>query len=134
MKRVSVTRVTAFLEHSAANVGDISWFGCGVGRVVFYVSGADPYHGDRLGRLTLTIEGLRQRDALVFAECRARGLPVVVTMAGGYAMDVEDIVTIHANTIREAVLSIGIDPPSPRSPGMGLRRAGRRAAGPHVLA
>jgi acetoin utilization deacetylase AcuC-like enzyme len=71
--------------------------------VVFYVSGADPYHGDRLGRLTLTIEGLRLRDALVFAECRGRGIPVVVTMAGGYATDVDAIVTIHANTLREAM-------------------------------
>jgi acetoin utilization deacetylase AcuC-like enzyme len=76
--------------------------------VVFYVSGADPYHGDRLGRLRLTIDGLRRRDAFVFAECRARALPIVVTMAGGYATDVEAIVTIHANTIREAVLSIGL--------------------------
>ena len=74
--------------------------------LVFYVSGADPYHGDRLGRLTLTIEGLRRRDALVFAGCRARGVPVVVTMAGGYAVDVGAIVTIHANTIREAVRTL----------------------------
>jgi acetoin utilization deacetylase AcuC-like enzyme len=70
--------------------------------IVFYVSGADPYHGDRLGRLKLTIDGLRRRDALVFAACRARRIPVVVTMAGGYAADVDAIVTIHANTIREA--------------------------------
>jgi acetoin utilization deacetylase AcuC-like enzyme len=74
--------------------------------VVFYVSGADPYHGDRLGRLRLTIEGLRLRDALVFAECRRHGIPVVVTMAGGYATDVEAIVAIHANTIREAVRTL----------------------------
>jgi acetoin utilization deacetylase AcuC-like enzyme len=76
--------------------------------VVFYVSGADPYHGDRLGRLRLSIEGLRQRDALVFAECRARGIPLVITMAGGYATDLEAVVTIHANTIREAVRSTRI--------------------------
>ena len=74
--------------------------------VVFYVSGADPYHGDRLGRLKLTIEGLRRRDAVVFAGCRARGVPVVVTMAGGYAVDVGAIATIHANTIREAVRTL----------------------------
>jgi acetoin utilization deacetylase AcuC-like enzyme len=74
--------------------------------VVFYVSGADPYHGDRLGRLRLTIEGLRLRDAFVFGECRRRGVPVIVTMAGGYATDVEAIVTIHANTIREAVRTL----------------------------
>jgi acetoin utilization deacetylase AcuC-like enzyme len=70
--------------------------------LVFYVSGADPYEGDRLGRLKLTIEGLRARDALVFDTCRAADLPVAVSMGGGYATNVDDIVTIHANTVREA--------------------------------
>lgn len=69
---------------------------------VFYVAGADPYEGDRLGRLALSIDGLRARDALVFSRCRRAGLPVAVSMGGGYAPDVEAIVTIHANTIREA--------------------------------
>ncbi len=73
--------------------------------LAFYVSGADAYEGDRFGRLHLTIEGLRRRDAYVLAECRARGIPVAVTMAGGYARDVDAIVTIHANTIREAELA-----------------------------
>jgi len=71
--------------------------------VVFYLAGADPYEGDRLGRLKLTIDGLRERDRIVFDACRARDLPVVVAMSGGYAPDVDAIVTIHANTIREAV-------------------------------
>jgi acetoin utilization deacetylase AcuC-like enzyme len=71
--------------------------------VVFYLAGADPYEGDRLGRLKLTIEGLRERDRRVFAACRERALPVVVVMSGGYAPDVDAIVTIHINTIREAV-------------------------------
>ena len=53
--------------------------------VVFYLAGADPYEGDRLGRLKLTIDGLRRRDELVLGRCRAAGLPVVVTMSGGYA-------------------------------------------------
>lgn len=70
--------------------------------IVFYVSGADPYEDDRLGRLTLTIGGLRRRDAFVFAQCASRRVPVAVTMAGGYAEDIDAIVTIHANTIREA--------------------------------
>lgn len=70
--------------------------------VVFYLAGADPYERDRLGRLRLTIEGLRRRDELVFAACRDLDLPVVVTMGGGYADDVEDIATIHANTIAAA--------------------------------
>ena len=70
--------------------------------VAFYVSGADPYEGDRLGRLKLTIEGLQRRDAFVFDQCHSRRIPVVVTMAGGYAPDIDAVVTSHANTIREA--------------------------------
>ena len=71
--------------------------------VVFYLAGADPYEGDRLGRLKLTLAGLRARDRMVFDACRARKLPAVVVMSGGYANDVDAIVTIHTNTIREAV-------------------------------
>jgi acetoin utilization deacetylase AcuC-like enzyme len=71
--------------------------------VVFYLAGADPYEGDRLGRLKLTVGGLQTRDRLVFDACRARDLPVVVTMSGGYCPDVETIVTIHVNTVREAI-------------------------------
>jgi acetoin utilization deacetylase AcuC-like enzyme len=71
--------------------------------LVFYLAGADPYEGDRLGRLRLTIGGLAARDRLVFDACAARGLPVAVAMSGGYAPDVEAIVTIHLNTIKEAV-------------------------------
>ena len=70
--------------------------------IVFYLAGADPFEGDRLGRLGLTIDGLRERDRLVFDACRDRAIPVAVTMSGGYAPDVEAIVTIHVNTIREA--------------------------------
>jgi acetoin utilization deacetylase AcuC-like enzyme len=73
--------------------------------IVFYLAGADPYEGDRLGRLKLTVDGLRTRDRLVFDACRERGLPVVITMSGGYCPDVDAIVTIHTNTIREAVHS-----------------------------
>ncbi len=69
---------------------------------VFYLAGADPYEGDRLGRLKLTIAGLRTRDNIVFDTCRRAGLPVTVTMSGGYADDVDAIITIHANTIRAA--------------------------------
>ena len=69
---------------------------------VFYLAGADPYEGDRLGRLKLTVEGLRRRDELVLGRCRAEGVPVVITMAGGYATDIDAIITIHANTIRVA--------------------------------
>jgi acetoin utilization deacetylase AcuC-like enzyme len=69
---------------------------------VFYLAGADPYEGDRLGRLKLTIDGLRARDALVLGRCRRLNLPVAISMSGGYAPDVEAIVTIHANTIAVA--------------------------------
>ena len=73
--------------------------------MVFYLAGADPYEGDRLGKLSLTIDGLAQRDRFVFEQCRIRSIPVVVTMAGGYCPDVEAIVAIHANTIKEAARS-----------------------------
>ena len=69
---------------------------------VFYLAGADPYEGDRLGRLKLTIEGLRSRDEIVFSVCKRGGLPVAVSMSGGYANDIDAIITIHANTIRSA--------------------------------
>jgi acetoin utilization deacetylase AcuC-like enzyme len=69
---------------------------------VFYLAGADPYEGDRLGRLKLTVAGLRARDALVLGRCRALDLPVAIAMSGGYAPDVDAIVTIHANTIAVA--------------------------------
>lgn len=73
--------------------------------IVFYLAGADPYEGDRLGRLALTIDGLRERDRFVFEQCRVRRIPAVVTMSGGYAPDIEAIVSIHVNTIREAARS-----------------------------
>jgi acetoin utilization deacetylase AcuC-like enzyme len=73
--------------------------------LVFYLAGADPYEGDRLGRLKLTTDGLRERDRYVFEQCRQRALPVVVAMSGGYARDVEAIVSIHLNTIKEAARS-----------------------------
>lgn len=72
---------------------------------VFYLAGADPYEGDRLGRLKLTIDGLCQRDEIVIGACRRAGLPLAVSMSGGYAPDIDAIVTIHANTIRTAACS-----------------------------
>src|SRR5581483_309592 len=64
-----------------------------------YIAGADPYREDQLGGLDLTIEGLKKRDLMVFKTAKNRGIPVMVTFAGGYAKDVEDTVTIHANTV-----------------------------------
>ena len=64
-----------------------------------YIAGADPYCEDQLGGLSLTIDGLKKRDELVFRVARARGIPVMVTYAGGYARNVDDTVTIHCNTV-----------------------------------
>src|SRR5216684_6805296 len=64
-----------------------------------YLAGADPYREDQLGGLSLTIQGLKRRDELVFRVARARDIPVMVTFAGGYAQNVEDTVTIHCNTV-----------------------------------
>ena len=75
--------------------------------VAFYLAGSDPYVGDRFGRLALSMDGLRTRDRRVLAACRRRGLPVVLTMAGGYARDLADIATIHANSVEELLLSHG---------------------------
>jgi acetoin utilization deacetylase AcuC-like enzyme len=71
--------------------------------LVLYVSGADPYEGDSLGRLKLTKQGLATRDAMVAQMIRSFGVPCVVTMAGGYAYDINDSVAIHANTVRTFV-------------------------------
>jgi acetoin utilization deacetylase AcuC-like enzyme len=64
-----------------------------------YIAGADPYCEDQLGGLSLTIEGLKKRDELVFRVAKGRRIPVMVTLAGGYARNVEDTVTIHCNTV-----------------------------------
>lgn len=68
--------------------------------IVFYLGGADPFVNDKLGRLALSIEGLRARDEMVLGECRTRRTPVVTTLSGGYAKDTMDTVEIHCNTIR----------------------------------
>lgn len=70
--------------------------------LAIYIAGADPYAGDRLGRLAMTKAGLRERDRLVFEHCRLHGLPVAVVMGGGYARDVNDVVEIHLQTVRLA--------------------------------
>jgi acetoin utilization deacetylase AcuC-like enzyme len=74
--------------------------------IVFYLAGADPYEGDRLGKLKLTFEGLAARDRLVFDACQSAGLPVAVSMGGGYAPEVDAIVRIHASTLREAATRV----------------------------
>lgn len=74
-------------------------FGVSGADLVIYLAGADPYVGDRLGRLGLSKEGLASRDRAVLDRCRAEGLPVAVVMAGGYAEAIDDIVDIHFRTV-----------------------------------
>jgi acetoin utilization deacetylase AcuC-like enzyme len=70
--------------------------------MVIYLAGADPYRHDRFGRLGLSKDGIADRDRMVLASCHEAGLPVAVTMAGGYAPDIEDTVDIHLQTVRIA--------------------------------
>lgn len=69
---------------------------------VFYLAGADPFEGDRLGRIKMTIHGLKRRDEIVLEACTKARLPVAISMSGGYATDIDAIVAIHTNTIRTA--------------------------------
>ena len=71
--------------------------------LVIYLAGADPYKDDRFGRLALTKHGLARRDQMIFNTCDAVGFPVAVTMAGGYAREVNDTVDIHFQTVAAAV-------------------------------
>ena len=70
--------------------------------LVIYLAGSDPHEGDRLGRLCLTFDGLARRDAMVLDACREVGIPVAVTIAGGYGRDINDTVRAHVNTVRMA--------------------------------
>jgi acetoin utilization deacetylase AcuC-like enzyme len=70
--------------------------------LVVYVAGADPYREDQLGGLDLTFDGLRERDHLVIRTALGSQIPVAVVLAGGYAVSVEDTITIHANTAEVA--------------------------------
>src|SRR5713101_2926674 len=71
--------------------------------ILFYVGGADPFSEDQLGGLSLTKEGLKQRDRQVFEEARRRSVPVATTLADGYARRVTDTIQIHVNTILAAL-------------------------------
>jgi len=70
--------------------------------MIFYLAGADPYQEDQLGGLSLTMRGLKQRDQIVFETGVGLGVPVAVTLAGGYARNTEDTVSIHCNTVKAA--------------------------------
>lgn len=71
-------------------------------QLIAYVAGADPYVEDKLGGLALTIDGLKRRDRMVFRAAQLAGAPVFSVYGGGYAMRVEDTVTIHSNTVLAA--------------------------------
>jgi acetoin utilization deacetylase AcuC-like enzyme len=82
--------------------------------IIFYLGGADPYVGDKLGRLSLSIAGLRARDQMVLHACKDREIPVVTVMSGGYGEAISDTVEIHCNTIRSvAEVSSSLGAPSP---------------------
>ncbi|HEY4424819.1 MAG TPA: histone deacetylase [Pyrinomonadaceae bacterium] len=68
--------------------------------IIFYLAGADPFAKDKLGKLSLSIDGLRKRDSHVLRECYEREVPVVTVMSGGYGKDINDTIEIHCNTIR----------------------------------
>lgn len=72
-------------------------------QMVFYLAGADPYREDQLGGLKLSLQGLEQRDRMVFEKMRVKNIPVVVTLAGGYARQVADTVSIHCNAVKVAM-------------------------------
>jgi acetoin utilization deacetylase AcuC-like enzyme len=92
-----------YLGHLAAVLPRVREFGPAV---VFYQSGVDALAGDRLGRLALTHAGLIERDRMVFQLVRELGIPVVVTLGGGYAEPIERTVEAHANTFRTAAMQL----------------------------
>ena len=71
--------------------------------LVVYLAGADPHVRDRLGRLALSLDGLARRDAMVLSACREVGIPVAITIAGGYGREIGDTVQAHVNTVRVAL-------------------------------
>ena len=88
-----------------------SSFGAAIERarpdVVLYQAGADPYREDPYSPLDLTHDDLQARDAYVFETCKARGLPVMWVLAGGYTKDVSKVVAVHVNTFRAAAAVFG---------------------------
>lgn len=90
----------AYLQH--LDDGLSTAFDLARAQLVIYLAGADPYLDDRLGRLSLSIAGLIERDRQIFSRCRQADVPVAIAMAGGYARQIDDTVAIHANTVRLA--------------------------------
>ncbi len=73
--------------------------------LIFFLAGADPHEGDRLGRLKLSTAGLAERDRRVFAAARERRIPLALSMAGGYGRELADTVQVQINTLGEALAS-----------------------------
>jgi acetoin utilization deacetylase AcuC-like enzyme len=94
----------AYLEALEAALAEV-WHrhGAALPGLAFYLAGADPHEGDRLGRLKLTTAGLAERDRRVFDALGARGIPVAVSMAGGYGHRIEDTVEVQLGTLRAAL-------------------------------
>jgi acetoin utilization deacetylase AcuC-like enzyme len=81
--------------------------------LAYYLAGADPYRGDQLGGLGLTMDGLRRRDEYVLRELTLRGIPVAICLAGGYASHTEDTVAIHCATVKAALACFSGQFPTP---------------------
>lgn len=104
------------LEDAIADEGYLAAIEAGVREAIarsgadlaIYLAGADPFEGDRLGRLKVSKAGLAARDRLVFTLLREAGMTVAVAMAGGYAKAIEDTVEIQLNTVREARRHVGL--------------------------
>ena len=94
LEALDAALATAFERQAAAPPG-----------LAFYLAGADPHEGDRLGRLKLSNEGLAERDRRVLAELRRRGIPVALSMAGGYGRDLHTTVAVQRRTLELALQS-----------------------------
>ncbi len=93
----------AYLEKLSQALGTLDrWRAEGEFDLAIYLAGADPYVGDRLGRMCLTKSGLAERDRAVLQWCIDRTIPVAIAMSGGYASDIDEIVAIHAATLQTA--------------------------------
>jgi acetoin utilization deacetylase AcuC-like enzyme len=103
-----------YLGHLTAALAQVLDFGPDI---VYYQSGVDALTSDRMGRLSLTAEGLLDRDRMVLEACRTSGIPVVITLGGGYAEPIELTVAAHANTFRLAgsLFCAGVNPKADRN-------------------
>ncbi|QDV87659.1 histone deacetylase [Planctomycetes bacterium TBK1r] len=93
----------AYLEKLSQALGTLDrWRADGEFDLAIYLAGADPYVGDRLGRMCLSKSGLAERDRTALQWCIDRTIPVAIAMSGGYASNIDEIVSIHAATLQLA--------------------------------